>query len=59
RIYDIAGVLVAELKDNPTQVGVHEAVWELGSVQSGAYLARIEIRGGDSLVKFIKIAVIK
>ncbi|MDZ7370035.1 MAG: T9SS type A sorting domain-containing protein [candidate division KSB1 bacterium] len=59
RIYDIAGVLVTEIKDNPTQPGVHEAVWELGSVQSGAYLARVEIRGGDSLVKFIKIAVIK
>lgn len=60
RIYDVAGELVTELKNNAVTPGDHEVVWNIGDVQSGAYLARVEAKtaSGNS-VKFIKIAVVK
>ncbi len=60
RIYDIAGSPVARFGNNPVHEGDHEVMWDVSSVQSGAYLARVEARGdGGSTVKFLKIAVVK
>ena len=60
RIYDVAGELVTELKNNAVTPGDHETVWNIGEVQSGAYLARVEAKtASGNNVKFIKIAVIK
>ena len=60
RIYDIAGSLVTEFAGNAVHPGDHEVMWDVTPVQSGAYIARVEARHtGGSLVKFLKIAVVK
>lgn len=61
RIFDLAGDLVAELSDNARGGFDNETVWNVGSVQSGVYYARIEATGvtGKSENSTIKIAVIK
>ncbi len=60
RIYDIAGEFIEELTGSGITPGDHEVRWDVGNVQSGAYLARIEASGSnDTSVQFIKIAVVK
>lgn len=60
RIYDIAGDLVTEINAPETTIGEHEVQWDVASVQSGSYIARIEAkRNNDNGIKFIKIAVVK
>ena len=60
RIYDIAGELVTELTGTGTTPGDHEVRWDLNGIQSGPYLARVQVSdGSETAVEFIKIAVIK
>jgi len=60
RIYDIAGDLVSEINSPETTVGEHEVQWDVTTIQSGSYIARIEAkRNNDNGIKFIKIAVVK
>lgn len=61
RIYDMAGDKVDELKKlNNTAPAYNEIVWDLTSISSGIYFARVEAKGsGEKAVKIIKIAVIK
>ncbi|MBN1542525.1 T9SS type A sorting domain-containing protein, partial [candidate division KSB1 bacterium] len=60
RIYDLAGEFVQSLSTSGIQAGDHEVGWQIDSVQSGVYLARVEAesdRHKDN--KVIKIAVVK
>ncbi len=61
KIFDLAGDYVAELNDNAQGGLDNETVWNVGDIQSGVYLARIEVTGvsGKSDSKIIKIAVVK
>ncbi len=61
RIFDLAGDYVAELNDNARGGLDNETVWNVGNIQSGVYLARIEVTGvsGKTDSKIIKIAVVK
>jgi hypothetical protein len=60
RIYDMAGDLVDELNDYGMGQAYNETDWNLTDISSGVYFARVEAEGGgQSAVKFIKIAVIK
>lgn len=60
KIFDLTGDLVTQL-EGPGSAGIdNEVAWNVGGVQSGVYLARIEAVGsGKSDVKIIKIAVVK
>ncbi len=60
KIYDLSGALVDELSNN-AQGGIEsETVWNVKNIQSGIYLARVEVNS-DSKKDFsiIKIAVVK
>jgi hypothetical protein len=61
KIFDLAGGLVDELNDNAQGGFDNETGWDVGDIQSGVYLARVEATGsnGKSENKIIKIAVIK
>lgn len=61
KIFDLAGDFVAELKDDAQGGLDNETIWNVSSVQSGVYLARIEATGssGKSESVIIKIAVVK
>ncbi len=61
KIFDLAGDFVAELNDNARGGFDNETKWDVGSIQSGVYLARIEANStsGKSESKVIKIAVVK
>ncbi len=61
KIFDLAGDYVAELNDNAQGGLDNETVWNVGDIQSGVYLARIEVTGvsGKTDSKIIKIAVVK
>jgi M6 family metalloprotease-like protein len=61
KIFDLAGDFVAELNNRATGGFDNETVWNVSSIQSGVYYARIEVKGdsGKSANKIIKIAVIK
>lgn len=60
RIYDMAGDLVDELSNYGMGQAYNETDWDLTNIASGVYFARVEAEGGgQSAVKFIKIAVIK
>jgi hypothetical protein len=61
KIFDRAGDFVAELNDNARGGFDNEIKWDVGSIQSGIYLARIEANSssGKTESKVIKIAVIK
>ncbi len=61
RIFDLAGDYVAELNDNARGGLDNETTWNVGNIQSGVYLARIEVTGvsGKTDSKIIKIAVVK
>jgi hypothetical protein len=60
RIFDLAGDMVAEMSA-PGIGGVdNEVEWNVGGVQSGVYLARIEATsGGKSETAIVKVAVVK
>lgn len=61
KIFDLAGDFVAELNDNARGGFDNETKWDVGNVQSGVYLARVEANGssGKTESKVIKIAVVK
>ena len=61
KIFDLAGDFVAELNDDAQGGLDNETVWNVGNIQSGVYLARIEANGssGKSESVIIKIAVVK
>jgi hypothetical protein len=60
KIYDMAGDLVDELTGTGNSNTANEVRWDLGTVQSGVYFARIEAQSTDkSEVRIIKIAVVK
>ncbi len=61
KIFDLAGDFVAELKNDAKGGFDNETIWNVGDIQSGVYLARIEAVGssGKSESVVIKIAVVK
>ncbi len=62
KIFDLGGDLVAELSANATGGFDNEITWNVSNIQSGVYLARLEVTanaGGQSSSKNIKIVVIK
>ncbi len=61
KIFDLAGGFVAELNDNARGGFDNEIKWNVESIQSGVYLARIEANSssGKTGSKVIKIAVVK
>ncbi len=61
KIFDLAGDYVAELNDDAQGGLDNETIWNVGDIQSGVYLARIEVTGvsGKTDSKIIKIAVVK
>jgi len=61
KIFDLAGDLVTELKDKAVGGFDNEIVWDVNNIQSGVYLAHLNVisnNGGEDF-KIIKIAVIK
>jgi M6 family metalloprotease-like protein len=61
KIFDLAGDFVAELNDEAQGGMDNETVWNVGNIQSGVYLARIEAvcDCGNTEQAVIKIAVVK
>ncbi|MBN1559985.1 T9SS type A sorting domain-containing protein, partial [candidate division KSB1 bacterium] len=60
RIYDIAGELVRQFDHGGIFPGDHEVTWDVSTVQSGAYIARVEAQASSgNVVQFVKIAVVK
>ncbi|MCJ7553488.1 MAG: T9SS type A sorting domain-containing protein, partial [Ignavibacteriaceae bacterium] len=61
KIFDLAGGFVAELNDFASGGMDCETVWNVGNIQSGVYLARIEAvsNSGKSESQVIKIAIVK
>lgn len=61
KIFDLAGDFVAELNDNAVGGFDNETKWDVGNIQSGVYLARVEANSssGKTESKVIKIAVVK
>jgi len=60
KIFDLAGDLVKEMDGTGNPNTDNEVRWELSSVQSGVYIARIEAVGqSGSETRIIKIAVVK
>lgn len=61
KIFDLAGDFVAELNDDAQGGMDNETVWNVGNIQSGVYLARIEANStsGKTEQAVIKIAVVK
>lgn len=61
KIFDLAGDFVAELNGNATGGVDNELTWNVQNIQSGVYLAHLNVESvfGKSDNKIIKIAVIK
>ncbi len=61
KIFDLAGDFVAELNDEAQGGMDNETVWNVGNIQSGVYLARIEASStsGKTEQAVIKIAIVK
>lgn len=61
KIFDLAGDFVDELNDDAQGGFDNETVWNVGNIQSGVYLARIEASGSSGKTEnaIIKIAVVK
>lgn len=61
KIFDLAGDFVAELKADAEGGLDNETIWNVNSIQSGVYLARIEAisLSGETESVIIKIAVVK
>ncbi len=60
-IYDIAGYFVQRLTlDEPVQNVANEIVWNVAAIESGVYLAYLEVNGnGSTDSKIIKVGIIK
>jgi len=59
-IFDLAGDLVEELEFRATGGFDNEITWDVSNIQSGAYLAHVEVTSSNNTdSKIIKIAVIK
>lgn len=61
KIFDLAGDLVDELHLKAIGGLDNEVAWDVSRIQSGAYLARVEVKSksGKTGSKIIKIAVVK
>ncbi len=60
KIMDLVGNLVQTFSGPGDGPADHEIVWNVASVPSGVYLARVEASGsGQKKVRFFKIAVVK
>jgi M6 family metalloprotease-like protein len=61
KIFDLAGDFVAELNDEAQGGMDNETVWNVGDIQSGVYLARIEASSTSGITEqaVIKIAIVK
>lgn len=61
RVFDLAGDYVAELSGRGIGGVENEIVWRIGDVESGVYLAALEVRADDGTTasKIIKIAIVK
>jgi hypothetical protein len=61
KIFDLAGDYVAELNDEAQGGMDNETIWNVGDIQSGVYIARIEANStsGKTEQAIIKIAVVK
>jgi len=61
KIFDLAGDFVAELNNDAVGGLDNETKWDVSSIQSGVYFARIEAAGssGKTETNIIKIAVVK
>jgi hypothetical protein len=60
KIYDLAGEKVDELHSNAMGGTDNEIAWDVSKMQSGVYLAHVEVTGkGGSGEKIIKVAVVK
>lgn len=60
RIFDLAGSQVTELKGQAVGGIDNEIAWDVSGIQSGVYLAQVEVRsGGKTESAVIKIAVVK
>ncbi|MDZ7294136.1 MAG: FG-GAP-like repeat-containing protein [candidate division KSB1 bacterium] len=60
RVYDLTGELVAELEGTRYAMGDNEVPWNVGQVQAGVYLGRVEATKGNSTqVELVRIAVVK
>lgn len=61
KIFDLAGDFVAELNDEAQGGMDNETTWNVGDIQSGVYLARIEAvcDCGNTEQAVIKIAIVK
>lgn len=61
KIFDLAGDFVAEMSSDASGGMDNETVWDVSSIQSGVYIARIEAvsQSGKSESNTIKIAVVK
>ncbi len=58
-IFDLAGSLAGSLKGKATGGIENEVRWDISSVQSGAYFAKLELKSPINKSKIIKVAVIK
>jgi len=61
KIFDLAGDFVAELNADAAGGLDNETKWDVSTIQSGVYFARIEAAGssGKTETNIIKIAVVK
>ncbi len=60
RLYDLTGVVVGEFSGSVSAFGDNEVAWNVGHVQPGVYLGRVEaVKGGNRQVEFVRIAVVK
>ncbi len=59
-IFDLAGDVITTLRGPAVGGQDNEMVWDVSGIQSGVYLAKVEVRGsGGSGEKVVKIAVVK
>jgi hypothetical protein len=59
KILDLSGELVASLNGSANKGFDNEVVWDISNVQSGIYIAVLELSGSCSESAAIKIAVVK
>lgn len=61
KIFDLAGDFVAELSGRGSGGFENEITWNVNNIQSGIYLAKVEVKGSikGTASKIIKIAVVK
>lgn len=59
-VFDLAGAKITELRGTGVKNMDNEIAWDVTSIQSGVYLARVEAKDGSKdEVAIIKIAVVK